>query len=482
MFLGIDIGTSSVKALIMDEAGVGVFEASAPLSVSRPHPLWSEQDPEAWWQATIAAVGALPSHARAQVRGVGLSGQMHGAVLLDEADRVLRPAILWNDGRAHLECAELEARVLNLTAVTGNRAMPGFTAPKLLWLAKHEPEIFARVRCVLLPKDYIRLRLTGEKASDMSDSAGTLWLDVGARDWSDVVLGACDLSRTHMPRLFEGHEKTGVVRAEAAAVLGLPRVPVAAGGGDNAASAVGMGVLAQGQGFLSLGTSGVLFVGDQTFKPMPEAGVHTFCHAVPNTWHRMAVVLSAASAVDSVARMAGYASTAAAVAVRGDARADDPLFLPYLSGERTPHNNPHASGVFFGLSHDTDPRALVRAALEGVAFAMADGFDALHRPTLEALTLVGGGARIAGWAELLASAFNHSLILRAGAEQGAAFGAARLGRLCVTGEDPKDVCTPPPIARTVSPNAELVDRLAPRRALFQRLYQNLRPAFQEHRS
>ncbi|MCA3714480.1 MAG: xylulokinase, partial [Phenylobacterium sp.] len=392
--IGLDLGTSGAKAVALDDSGVIQAQALAPLFVSRPQPLWSEQDPQDWIAAAEAAIRALPEAIRRRTRAIGLSGQMHGATLLDAEDKPLRPAILWNDGRSGRECRALEAAAPDLVAITGNRAMPGFTAPKLAWVRAHEPEIFAATRRVLLPKDYVRLWLTGEAVSDMSDSAGTLWLDVGRRDWSDALLSATGLTRDHMPRLIEGSSVSGVLRPEAAEALGLPQVPVAGGGGDNAASAVGIGAVAPGQAFVSVGTSGVIFVADDAFRPEPQRGVHTFCHALPKTWHRMSVTLSAASAIDSVARLAGFSSTAEAVANLGEGQPDDPLFAPWLSGERTPHNDPSASGVFVGLTHATTLEALMRAALEGVAFALADGFEALGSPQVEALTVVGGGTRI----------------------------------------------------------------------------------------
>jgi xylulokinase len=348
MYLGVDVGTSAVKAVLSGEDGSIVASASAALTVERPRPLWSEQDPEAWWTAVKAAVTALPAASRAAVRAVGLSGQMHGAVLLDGADRVLRPAILWNDGRAGAECAELEAAEPRSRAITGNLAMPGFTAPKMLWLRRHEPQVFADLARVLLPKDYVRLRLTGEHASDLSDSSGTLWLDVGARRWSEPMLAACGLSEPQMPRLVEGSEPAGVLRAEVAAELGLPRVPVAGGGGDNAAGAVGVGAISPGQGFVSLGTSGVLFLAGDRFSPNSARGVHAFCHALPGRWHQMAVILSAASALDWAVRLTGYPDPAAAVAAAEAHEGDVPVFLPYLSGERTPHNDRMRRGCCSG--------------------------------------------------------------------------------------------------------------------------------------
>jgi xylulokinase len=483
MFLGIDVGTSSVKAVLADANDRLVAQASAPLSVERPHPLWSEQDPESWWRATVDAVRALSQKERAAVKAVGLSGQMHGATLLDKTDKPLRPAILWNDGRSEEECRELERLEPHSREITGNLAMPGFTAPKLLWVRGHEPEVFRRTQTVLLPKDYVRLKLTGEKASDMSDSAGTLWLDVGKRDWSDAMLKATDLNRSNMPRLFEGNAPTGKLRAEAAAQLGIPAVVVAGGGGDNAASAAGLGVVAPGQAFLSLGTSGVLFVVTDKFRPNPAKAAHAFCHCLPGRWHQMSVILTAAAALDWVAQLAGFKNVveAAAAAEARGMRPQSPIYLPYLSGERTPHNDPYARGVFFGLTSETTGADLVHAVLEGVALAFADGMDVLLEAGGEIgdISVTGGAARLPYWGRILASAIDHPLTYREGGEVGAASGAARLGRLASTGEDPDKVCVPPPVARIVEPEAGFKEQMARRRPLFVSLYKNLKKNFRE---
>ena len=480
MFLGVDIGTSSVKCVVMDETGAIVADSSAPLTVSHPHPLWSEQDPEAWWQATIQSVQSLPGYLRRAVSAIGLSGQMHGATLLDAAHQPLRAAILWNDGRSGAECAELEAAEPQARAITGNIVMPGFTAPKLLWARKHEPDIFRKTAHILLPKDYVRLRLTGEFASDMSDASGTSWLDVGKRDWSDRMLSATGLIRAHMPALAEGSAPTGKLTLEAVELLGLPRVIVAAGGGDNAASAVGMGVVAPGDAFLSLGTSGVLFVVTDHFQPNPDKAAHAFCHALPNRWHQMSVILSAASTLDWVAQLTGstdIVSLAAAAEARG-LRHDTPVFLPYLSGERTPHNDPHARGVFFGLSSETSAADLTAAVMEGVAHAFANGLNVLGSE-IRTISMAGGGARVAYWGKLLASALGRPLTYRKGGEVGAAYGAARLARLALTGENPDVICVPPPLSHTVESDPTLAALLAQRRPLFNNLYFDLNARFKE---
>ncbi|MET0589252.1 MAG: xylulokinase [Novosphingobium sp.] len=478
MFLGVDIGTSGVKVVALTDDGVLVAQGEAGLTVERPEQLWSEQAPDSWWAATEAAVLALPAEICAKVQGIGLSGQMHGATLLDHDDLPLRPAILWNDGRSFAECSELEASVSSSREITGNLAMPGFTAPKLLWLRKHEPEIFGAVRAVLLPKDYVRLCMTGDKASDMSDSAGTMWLDVAARDWSDVMLDACGLSRANMPRLFEGCEVTGKLRAEVAERWGMAQVPVAAGGGDNAAGAAGVGVVRDGDAFLSLGTSGVIFVATDTYRPNPGRAVHAFCHCLPEMWHQMSVHLSAASCIDWAARLVGMSDAAAfmELAERAGPASGPELFLPYLSGERTPHNDPHIRGAFLGLSNDSDPSHIAAAVLEGVAFAHADGLDALREAGTEvkAASVIGGGARSRHWGTILAAVLGVPMVYHEGGEVGPALGAARLAQLAVTGASTSEVCRKPPVAHVIEPDPVLTDRLAPKLARFRAAYPALR--------
>ncbi len=484
--LGIDLGTTELKVLLLDREHRVLASAHAPLSVQRPQPLWSEQDPAAWWAALEAAMAELKAghaDALARVSAIGLSGQMHGAVLLDETDAVLRPAILWNDGRSGAQCATLARRVEGFATLTGNLAMPGFTAPKLLWVAEHEPERFARTRCVLLPKDWLRLLLTGTRFSDPSDAAGTLWLDVARRDWSDALLAATGLTRAHMPQLAEGSAATGTVRPALARRWGLAEgVVVAAGGGDNAATAVGIGARAPGAGFLSLGTSGVLFVCTDRHRPNPAQGVHAFCHALPGLWHQMSVMLSAASCLRWFTRICARADEAALLAEvatldrAGFAAA--PLFLPYLAGERTPHNDPRATGVFFGLTHAHGAAALGYAVIEGVGFGLLDGLRALQAAGTEVgeLSLVGGGARSPLWCQLLADTLGLVLHTHQAGETGAALGAARLGWLA-DGGDPDTVCTQPPVTASYRPDAHRRAALAARAERFRALYPLLGPAY-----
>ncbi|MGY5954843.1 xylulokinase [Kosakonia sp. BK9b] len=481
MYIGIDLGTSGVKAILLSEQGDVLASHTEKLSVSRPHPLWSEQDPEQWWQATDSAVQALAAaHSLAQVKAIGLAGQMHGATLLDSENRVLRPAILWNDGRCGEECTLLEAQVKNSRAITGNLMMPGFTAPKLLWVQRHEPDIFARVAKVLLPKDFLRLKMSGVFASDMSDAAGTMWLDVAKRDWSDEMLAACNLSRAHMPALFEGSEITGELLPEVAQRWSMPVVPVVAGGGDNAAGAVGVGMADAGQAMLSLGTSGVYFAVSEGFLSKPESAVHSFCHALPGRWHLMSVMLSAASCLDWAAKLTGLDTVPALIdaAQQADDNAGDLWFLPYLSGERTPHNNPQAKGVFFGLTHQHGRPELARAVLEGVGYALADGMDVVHScgVTPQSITLIGGGARSAWWRQMLADISGLQLDYRTGGDVGPALGAARLAQIAVHPHTPLATLLPQlALEQQHAPDAARHAHYVTRRETFRRIYQQLVP-------
>lgn len=477
MVIGIDLGTSGVKVALLDAHGKVMAVESAPLEVSRPQPLWSEQDAESWWQATDRAMQALAQqHDLSGVKAIGLSGQMHGATLLDSVNRVLRPAILWNDGRSGEQCQELEKRVPDSRRITGNLMMPGFTAPKLLWVKQHEPQVFAQVAKVLLPKDYLRFRMSGDFASDMSDAAGTMWLDVAQRDWSDEMLSACELQRSQMPQLFEGNQITGTLLPDVAARWGMQRVPLVAGGGDNAAGAVGVGMVEPGQGMLSLGTSGVYFLVSDGYLSNPQRAVHSFCHALPQRWHLMSVILSAASCLDWAAALTGCEDVPQLLSEAEKARSDVPpvWFLPYLSGERTPHNNPQAQGAFFGLTHQHGRPELARAVLQGVGFALAEGMDAVHECGVQPKTvmLIGGGARSAYWRQMLADISGQTLDYCHGGEVGPALGAARLAQLAI---DPASEWPSLELAQRHQPDAALHQAYQPQRAVFARLYQQLQP-------
>lgn len=499
MYLGIDLGTSSVKLVLMNEAQEIIAQDTQTLTVSQPQPLWSEQNPEDWWNATCNSVAILKKDYPQQfaaIKAIGLSGQQHGATLLDQYDAVLRPAILWNDGRSMAQCQQLEMQVPNYAEIVGNRIMPGFTAPKILWVKQHEPEIFAKIAKVLLPKDYLRLKITGVYASDLSDSAGTCWLNVRERKWSEKMLAATGLTEKHMPALFEGSEITGSVSKEIAHAWGVAEnMVVVGGGGDNAASAISVNVIKPGSAFLSLGTSGVYFVAANQYNANPQDGIHTFCHCLPKLWHHMAVHLSAANCVTWLADILNTSTQELLNEIEGrgerrslcSARAtagrpyDNLIFLPYLSGERTPHNDPYAKGVFFGLTHMTTRSNLLQAVLEGVAFAFADGQDAMLQAgiTINEISVVGGGARSFYWGNILAAALNRPLIYRADREVGGALGAARLAWLGINKADPQTAFTSPVIEKIIEPDKDLVTMYQEKRQIFNKIYRSLKPLFTE---
>lgn len=456
MYIGLDLGTSGLKGVLIGDDQVVLAEATAPLTVQRPAEGWSEQRPADWIAAAETVLDALAAHGLGQVRGIGLSGQMHGATLLDASDQVLRPCILWNDTRSHEEAAELDGDPM-FRRLTGNIVFPGFTAPKLNWVQRHEPAIRDKVARVLLPKDYLRLWLTGGHVAEMSDAAGTAWLDTGRRDWSDDLLAATGLSRSHMPALVEGSEVSGQLRDGLADRWGLPKgVIVAGGGGDNAASGVGVGVVRAGEAFVSLGTSGVLFAANDGYQPDPATAVHTFCHALPGTWHQMGVILAATDALNWFARLAGTDAAALTGGLGALQAPGKTIFLPYLGGERTPLNSASVRGAFTGLEHATDREAATRAVLEGVTFAIRDSRDALAATGTRIGTLlaVGGGSRSDYWLKLIATALGVPVALPVAGDFGGAFGAARLALMAATGAG-AEIATMPKIARVIEPDATL---------------------------
>jgi xylulokinase len=438
LFLGIDVSTTGAKALLIDETGAVAASATTPLTLQTPRPLWSEQDPREWWKGTSASIRQALAEAGASgadVAAVGLTGQMHGLVLLDANHEVLRPAILWNDQRTAAECAEMETRVGRTALVreVGNVALTGFTAPKILWVRNHEPEVYRKARLVLLPKDYVRLRLTGEAAMDKADGSGTILFSLAARTWSKRVLEALEIPREWLPRTFEGPEPTGAVTSDAAAETGLAAgTPVVAGGGDQAAGAVGAGAVRPGVVSLTLGTSGVIFATTESALVEPEGRLHAFCHAVPGKWHFMGVTLSAAGSLqwyrDTLTPKESFAEIVAE-AEQAPAGSEGVLFAPYLSGERTPHPDPLARGSFVGLTLRHQRAHLTRAVLEGVAFSMKDCFGLLQGAGLGAVKevrIAGGGAKGALWRKIVASALGLPM-LTVNSTEGAAYGAALLG-------------------------------------------------------
>lgn len=481
MFIGIDLGTSSIKAVLIDEQQNCISETNIALTVQRPHPNWSEQHPEQWWQSCLEVLQLLQTKsptAFSATRAIGLSGQMHGAVLLDQHHQVLRPAILWNDGRAAQQCHTLLQRAPEAVNITGNLIMPGFTAPKLLWVVEHEPDIFKRISKILLPKDYLRFKLTGEFATDLSDASGTAWLDVKNRCWSEPMITASGCTIDQLPKLFEGNQITGKLNASLQKQFGFKHpVMIAAGGGDNAASAIGCGATYSGYGFVSLGTSGVYFVADDHYHARPQQAIHTMCHALPKLWHVMNVHLSAASAVTWLANLLhieDLKTFAEHTAQRHHLQRL--LFLPYLSGERTPHNDPNARGAFIGLSHDTRDTDLLQAVFEGVGFAFAAGQTALleTRIAIEKIAIVGGGAKSQYWSSIMASMLNRPLYRYQYSELGGAYGAALLAKLAY---QPEFTLESPQLIAQIDPEPSWQQFYAEQLDLYRQLYPQLKPFF-----
>jgi xylulokinase len=478
-FIGVDVGTTAVKTIAISPEGEVIARAEQGYPLSTPRQGWSEQVPEDWWRATQATLNAVSAAGVHDVRGIGLSGQMHGLVCLDERDRVLRPAILWNDQRTGAECAEIEERIglQRLIQLTGNRALTGFTAPKLLWLRRHEPDVYSRIAHVLLPKDYVRLRLTGEHAMDVTDASGTLWFDVERRRWSDEVTQELEVRRSWLPRVLESPEVSGQTS---------DGVAVAAGAGDQAAAALGVGVDRPGPLSVVLGTSGVVFAALPAFAADPQARVHAFCHAVPGVWHAMGVMLSAAGSLqwfrDALAGGVPFAELDAEAA-RWAPGCEGLTFLPYLTGERTPHADPEARGAFVGLSLRDDRGALVRAVLEGVAYGLRDSLELLSALGVraEAGRASGGGARSRLWLRVVASALGLPLELTV-VEEGSAYGAALLagvaGGAFADVRQAVDACVR--VRDVVEPDRAWQEAYADGYSRFRELYPALRPLFRRN--
>jgi len=474
MFLGLDLGTSSVKVIVIDDEGEITAQSSQSLSLSRPNPLWNEQSPSDWIEIAEKAILKIPKNIRSKLKGMGLSGQMHGAVLLDKKERPIRPAILWNDGRSYEECKELEKEFPNLNKITGNQVMPGFTSPKIEWVRKYEKENFSAIQKILLPKDYLRLKWSGEFATDTSDASGTMWLNTKKRSWSMDALEISGISSQQLPELFEGNQITGKISKSSSEKLGIPMIPIVAGAGDQAAGAIGSSVITPDDASLVLGTSGVIFLVTDGFLPNLKHGVHAFCHAVPQTWHQMAVILSAASAIDWCANLVGYESPAKAYEAAEKKRdSENIMFLPYLSGERTPHNNPHASAALFGLKSNTNRASIIHAALEGVAFALSDGYKALVEGggKCNTISVIGGGSQSIYWGKIIANCLNRTLVYRDGSETGPAKGAAILAQSGVTGKDLESLCQPSSIIEVIEPEKNYTELYHAKMKKWRSLYQ-----------
>ncbi|MGL5010475.1 MAG: xylulokinase [Paracoccaceae bacterium] len=478
-FLGIDLGTSGLRALLVDETGAPIGATERSYSANRPFPGWSEQNPADWIAAVDDALEELRASfpAFVDLRGIGVSGQMHGAVVLDAANEVLRPCILWNDTRSGSQATRLDT-MPDVRALSGNIVFPGFTAPKLEWLRENEPDVHARIARVLLPAGYLNHYLTGEFVADMSDSAGTSWLDVGGRRWSDTLLKAGQMRLDQMPSLVEGCEEAGRLRATLLERWGLRGPVVVAGGaGDNAAAACGIGALHEGQGFVSLGTSGVVLVARDDYSPAPETAVHTFCHALPGRWYQMGVMLAATDSLNWLAGVTGQ-SPAHLTAALGDALKPPSraMFLPYLAGERTPHNDTKIRGSLSGISLGTSREDLTRAVLEGVAFGLRDNFEALKATgaRIDSLMAIGGGTASHYWLRLIATVLNIPLRLPAGGEFGAALGAARLAIVAATGAPSESVMTTPKSRVTIMPEVGMTTLFDDAYASFRATYPALK--------
>ena len=488
LLLGIDLSTTGAKALLIDSEGGVVSSATTPLSLSTPHPLWSEQEPGDWWQATTTSIQRALAEANlsgSAIQAIGLTGQMHGLVLLDERLEVLRPAILWNDQRCGEQCDEIRARVgpERLIQVTGNDALTGLTAPKILWVEQHEPEIHKRARHVLLPKDYIRYRLTGKLAMDKADGSGTMLFDLVQRDWSAGILNALNIPPEWLPKTFEGDQITGEITGEAAAATGLQAgTPVVAGGGDQAAQGIGVGAIRPGILAVTLGTSGVVFAATDSPLIEPRGRLHAFCHALPDRWHLMGVMLSAAGSLqwyrDALAPQAGFEEIVEE-ASHVPAGSDGLLFLPYLSGERTPHPDPLARGSWVGLTLRHRRGHLTRAVLEGVAFGLKDIFSLMQGVGLGAIDQVrisGGGARSTLWRQILADILGVELVT-VNTTEGAAYGAALLAGVAAgVWPDTDAACTQTiRVMERVAPEGKNVDCYRRMYEQYQTLYPALRP-------
>ncbi|MFT6677048.1 MAG: xylulokinase [Sulfitobacter sp.] len=460
-YLGIDIGTSGLRAMLLDDGGTPLATSDQAYATAHLHPGWSEQNPADWTAALERAIVQLRAMhpAFAQVRGIGVAGHMHGAVLLDRADQVLRPCIMWNDTRSHAEAHLLDA-MPHMQEISGNIVFPGFTAPKLLWVQTHEPLIFAKTAKVLLPAAFINLFLTGDHVADMSDSAGTSWLDVHKREWSQTLLDYGKMHQDQMPRLVEGSEAAGVLRPELVEKWGLSgQIAVAGGAGDNAAAACGLGALEDGQGFVSLGTSGVLLLARDRCSPDPSTAVHTFCHALPDRWYQMGVMLSAADSLTWLSTVTGRSAQALTEELGDEVKTPASVqFLPYLSGERTPHNDAAIRGGFSGISHSTGRAEMCQAVLEGVSFGLRDCFEAIRATggQVEKLYVTGGGSASRYWVKLLASILKVPLHIPDGREFGAALGAARLGMAAATSAPITEIMRPAAVTEVIDPQTNLL--------------------------
>jgi xylulokinase len=476
MYIGLDLGTSGLRAILVDEAQSVVAEHSGHYETAHPHPGWSEQAPQLWLDACDEVLIALAqSHPEemSHVKAIGISGHMHGAVMLDARDEPLRSCILWNDTRSAAEAKVLD-KTKDVQRLSGNLVFPGFTAPKIKWVQHHEPQIFQQLKTVLLPKDYLRFWLTGVHLAEMSDAAGTSWLNVQTRQWSDQLIEEGGITPKTLPPLVEGSAPAGTIKPQLAKRWGMAETVMLVGGGaDNAAAACGVGALQEGQGFVSLGTSGVVLVARDGCHPAPETAVHTFCHAVPDKWYQMGVTLAATDSLNWLSKITGQSPEQATNAL-GDALRppSDIYFLPYLSGERTPHNDSKIRGAFLGLDIAHTANDMTFAVLQGVSFALRESLDALRQTGAnpEHLLAIGGGSRSELWVKLLATILNVPLHLPEKGDFGAALGAARLAICGATGRAPEEVMTAPKTQKIITPDVKLVPQYEAAYQKFKQIY------------
>ena len=470
MFIGIDLGTSSIKTILIDENQKTIGNASISIELLNPKSGFFEQEPDSWFKATLKCFEKLkkefPKEYRA-TQSIGISGQMHGATLIDKNNSVLRPCILWNDTRSMSQCIEMEKKYPSLREKSGNIAMPGFTAPKLLWVKQNEPDIFNQIHKVLLPKDYLRFKLTGSYFSEMSDASGTLWLDVKNRQWSEDLLNLTGLNLAHMPELVEGNDPTDTLSSKLKDDLDFERdIVVAGGAGDQAAGAVGSGVINPNQSMISLGTSGVYFSPTSKYSSNTNQAVHSFCHCLPDTWHHMSVMLSATNCFNWISHLYGFEVIDAMIKVKNFFNENftpntAPFFLPYLSGERTPYNNPYLRGSFHMLTTSTSIESMLYAVIEGISFGIKEGFEAVHSvsPNSENIYIIGGGSKSDFWVNLMASILNQRIIVGEDSDLGPALGVARLAMLATKKYKKSEIIKNMKTVRECFPSNKLSDQL-----------------------
>lgn len=481
MFLGFDIGTSAVKAVLMASDGAVIADASAPLELTSPQPGWNEQNPDDWWRATLDAASALQKQvpeAWQQVSGIGLSGQMHGAVLLDENKQPLRPAILWNDGRSAPQCEMLANEMPNIGDIAGVIPMPGFTAPKLRWVSENEPDVHSQIKHILLPKDYVRLKLADVLAIDMADAAGTMWLNQKTRKWSNELCAVSATDPKWLPNLFEGTEVSGTLTQEAAELLNLkPGIVIAAGAGDAAAGAMGIGAVNDGDSFISLGTSGQLFVVTDRYSPSPQTATHAYAHCVPERWFLMAAMLNGASPMSWFAGVAKEDIGTLLKEAEGEDASRIPLYLPYLTGERTPHNDAKIRSCFYGMDPLTNRAQMMRAVVDAIAYTFCDARDAMVQAgaKIDNPAAIGGGSQSDFVLQNMADAMGISITRYADAETGPALGAARLAAVAAGSTNLSEVSQVPDTDRVFTPNPLKADYHKSRLQSYRDLYQALKP-------